>query len=537
MLNSPSIWVREVALSPRTASGESVTPDRALALPTYWACLNNLSQDVAKLPFQVRRWRDGRGSDEATDHPLSVLLRRRPNPLMGSMVFRQTLQHRRLGWGNGYAEIVRNEAGAIVQLWPVHPLRITPKLQEDGRTLVYEYRPDGITKVTEMEPRELLHIRGMGSGLEGLSALRLMSESLGLGLAAQRHAAAFYGEGAAKRMVAISKQVLSPKGREEYRKRLKGDQDNDPVGQRKLPFLEGDITLQEVGIHPDEAQFLESRQFQVPEVARWFRMNLSKIQHEGAAKGWNTVEAQNRDYATDALVPLATEWEEECWLKLLSEQEQNAGLLYFKHVFQALLRADYTARWAGYVQGLQNAVLSPNDVRELEDMNPITLPNGEPDPAGDVYRTQMQNAPIGQAPEQAEPVAMTVQAEPAGGAGDAVAQPDPMAAMRPVFEDAARRVVRKECEAMRQAVAAHAKDPLALELWARDFYGGHETRAAVAFAAPCSVLVALLPASARPAPAAAIVGVVRGLGRITLATTEESRVADLTDGVMALVLP
>lgn len=537
MINNPALWVRDVHFPMRTTSGETVTQDAALALPAYWACMNNLSQDVAKLPFQVRRWRDTRGSDEADDHPLSLIMRRRPNPLMGPMAFRQTVQHRRLGWGNGYAEIVRDMTGTVRELWPVHPLRITPKLQSDGRTLVYEYRPDGVVKVREIEPRDMLHIRGMGSGTEGYSVVRVASEALGLGLAAQRHGAAFYAEGAAMRMVAVSKQILSAKGREEYRKRLKGDQDENPVGARKLPFLEGDIDLKEVGIHPDDAQFLETRQFQVPEVARWFRMNLSKLQHEGAAKGWNSVEALNRDYATDALVPLATEWEEECWLKLLSEQEQNAGVLYFKHVFQALLRADYTARWTGYVQGLQNAVLSPNDVRELEDMNPITLPNGDPDPAGDVYRTQMQNAPIGQSEPRAESVSMSVHSEPADGAAEAVATPDPMTAMRPVFEDAARRVVRKECEAMRQAVAAHAKDAMALELWARDFYSGHETRAAQAFAAPCAALVAMMPATVAPVAPLAIAGVVRSLGRITLSTTEETRVAALTDGVLSLVVP
>jgi HK97 family phage portal protein len=476
LIDSPAVFVHPVAYGRKTASGERVSPDGALTLSTYWACLNNISQDLGKIPLELRRRRDGRGSDEATEHPAWRLLRRRPNPLMGPMQFRMVMQHRLLSWGNAYAEIVRDGMGRIVELWPIHPVRIKPVLEEDGRTLRYEFRPDGKTLLVEdLSPRDILHLRGMGSGIEGYSVLQYASESLGLGLAAQRHAAAFYGEGMAKRLVAVSKVVLSPKGRQAYRERLKGDKEQDPVGQRKLPFLEGDISLQDVGVPPDQAQFLESRTFSVPDVARWFRMALAKIQHEGAAKGWNSLEVLNRDYATDALEGWGVVWEEECWLKLLSEAEQAADKLYFRHRFQALLKADFAARMEGYVKGIVNGWLSQNDVRELEDMEPID------DPAADVYRQQAQmqgpssSKPSGEAPPSEPP-------KPPAGPPEPEDAETRAAALRPVFTAVGDRMARIESNESTRAAQRHTGDAAAFAAAVEKFRKSHARAVAEAFA-------------------------------------------------------
>jgi HK97 family phage portal protein len=463
LYSGPSLWVQDVAFAPRTttASGEAVTHDSAMALSVYYACLNNISQDLAKLPLQLRRKRDGRGSDEATTHPVRTLVRRRPNPLMGAMQFRMTMQHRLLSWGNAYAEIVRDRTGRVLELWPVHPYRIKPVIEKDGRTLTYEYRADGVTgEPILLAPRDVLHLRGLGSGIEGYSVLRFASETLGLGLAAQRHAAQFYGDGLGKRMVAVAKAKLDPKGRQAFRERLKGDRENDPMGARKLPFLEGDIDLKDVGIPPDEAQFLETRSYQVSDVARWFRMSLGKLQHNEKAQGWSTLEAANRDYATDALQPWAGLWEEECWLKLLTEGEQNEDRLYFQHVFQALLRADFTARYEGYVKGVTNGWLSPNDVRDLEDMNPID------DPWADEYRQQAQM--VGSSTAQTEPVG-----------DDAALSAD---ALHPVFMATAERMVKIESNECARAAAKHASDKAAFDAAVEKFRQGHAATVAGAFA-------------------------------------------------------
>ena len=470
LYSGPSLWVQDVAFAPRTttASGEAVTHDSAMALSVYYACLNNISQDIAKLPLQLRRKRDGRGSDEATTHPVRVLVKHRPNPLMGAMQFRMTMQHRLLSWGNAYAEIVRDRTGRVLELWPVHPYRIKPVIEKDGRTLTYEYREDGYTGAPiRLAPRDVLHLRGLGSGIEGYSVLRFASETLGLGLAAQKHAAQFYGDGLGKRMVAVAKAKLDPKGRQAFRERLKGDRENDPMGARRLPFLEGDIDLKDVGIPPDEAQFLETRSFQVSDVARWFRMSLGKLQHNEKAQGWSTLEAANRDYATDALQPWAGLWEEECWLKLLTEGEQNEDRLYFQHVFQALMRADFAARYEGYVKGVTNGWLSPNDVRDLEDMNPID------DPWADEYRQQAQMVGSSTAETQTVGGAEPVEAEEDAPSADA---------LRPVFDATAERMVRIEANECARAAAKHVSDKATFDQAVATFNWTHGGTVADAFA-------------------------------------------------------
>lgn len=177
-----STFLMPMTFGRKTASGETVTPDAAMALSAYFACLNNISQDLAKLPLQLRQRRDGRGSDEAVKHPVWMLVRRRPNPLMGPMQFRMTMQHRLLAWGNAYAEIVRDGAGRVAELWPIHPLRVKPVLADDGKTLRYEYRPDGKTLlVDDLTPREIMHLRGLGSGIEGSACSGLRASRWGSG--------------------------------------------------------------------------------------------------------------------------------------------------------------------------------------------------------------------------------------------------------------------------------------------------------------------------------------------------------------------
>ena len=323
-LQNPALWLSEWALGRKTASGEQVTHETALGLSAYYACLRNGAEDVGKLPRQVRRARgERRGSDLLSDHPLAQVLKR-PNPVMSWGVFAQVMQHRRMGWGNAYAEIVRDGTGAPVELWPVHSSRVRAELKSDGRTLVYWVRGQGMRE-EPFEPRDVFHLRGMGSGVEGYSVVRFASETLGLGLAAQRHAAAFFGEGLAKRLVAFTKQTLNADAREALRKRIEGDRERNPVGARRMPIVDVEVDVKDLGIPPEEAQFLEQREFGVEEVARWFRMQLAKIQYFKRAQGWSSLDALNTDYVVDFLTPQVQTWEEEIVAKLLTEEERDEG--------------------------------------------------------------------------------------------------------------------------------------------------------------------------------------------------------------------
>ena len=534
--------------SHRSASGETVKHEKALSLVAYYAALRNLSQDVAKLPRQLRKKRATRGSDLATEHPAFRLIKRKPNPVMNGFQFVQTMQFRALGWGKAAAEIVRDRLGNPIELWPIHPSRISPHLEKDGKTLVYNWRVNPGDQPIPMPARDILWIASLGNGFEGYSLLRIGAEALGLGLAAQRNAARFFSENLAKRLVVFTKNLLSAPGRRALRQRILEDQQTDPEGRRKLPIIEGDHTIGDMGIPPEDAQLLESREFTTEEIGRLVRMALAKIQYHKRAQGWNSLELQNTDYATDSLMPWNVTWEQELGSKLLTEEDQETH--FFKFELNGLMRGDSAARSTYYDSGLRNGWLSPNDVRELEDMNPIDKPEA------DDYRVQAQMTPIDK-PAAAKPMLHL----PAPNLPSEEKEPDEdeeeeeeqekaaRDALRPVFVAAATRIVHKEANALQRALRQHASNAKAFSAWAITFYPTLATEAGDAFGPALTAASTLLRRPGRVPGAPAVeeafgqwVGIYSdGMdwaahGRVVATAQEPRRVQALSDLMMDLVL-
>lgn len=380
-------------------SGERVTQTNANKLSAYYAALRNRAEDLAKLPLQLRRRRTtGRGSDIERGHAVARLLKR-PNPMMGSFEFRRLMEFRCKAWGYSPAEIVRSARGEPVQLWPVHPSRLTPKMTDDGTRRIWE-RADG------GEPIDDINIFAVHN-IEWMSLLSVAAEAIGVGIAAQKQSARMFSEGMAKRLIAIVSEALNPKGRAGLRKRIKGeDPQGDDGGPRLIPIIEGDTRLIEAGIDPKDAQMLELQEFTVEVIARFARMPLAKLMSHKRAQGWSTLEALNTDYVTDALLPDAIGWEDEIDAKLLRGKDQD--VLFAKHVFNGLLRGDSAARTAYYGGALINGWLSRNEVRDLEDMNPI---DGEPG-EGDEYTVQRQMIPLSDVGTESEAPVAQQQPEP-----------------------------------------------------------------------------------------------------------------------------
>lgn len=477
----------------RTAAGEVVTDEKAMALSAFYACIRNGAQDVAKLPRQFHRRRAKRGSDIVVDHPAARILRK-PNPIMRWGAFAQCTQHRLMGWGKAPAEIVRDQMGYVAEIWPIHPSRMKPRLLSDQKTVVYDWSPDGGKPQKTMDARDVFYPIGLGNGIDGYSVIQFASETIGVGLAAQRHAGAFFGEGMAKRLIAIVKGALIPEKRRELRKRIQGDRILDPVGFRKLPILEDDIQLQEAGIDPRDAQLLESREFTIEDVARWFRMPLSKIQYFKRAQGWATLDALNTDYAVDFLAPWVQAWEEELWEKVLLEEERERH--FFKLDLRGLMRGDTASRIAYFNAGLLGGWLSQNDVRAIEDLPPID------DPAADEYRVQSQMVPISESSKDAEDPAPAPQpfprppALPPGEKPDDQVEEDGAAedpedasaavrleaeALRPMLLATAQRLVKKEVHQLGAALERHAGNAAAFDKWSRTFYAKHREEILEAF--------------------------------------------------------
>lgn len=496
-LQHPALWLKEWALGRRTASGEFVNPTTSFGLPAYYACVRNVSEDVAKCKPEVRRRRlTGRGgSDGAVDHPAYRLLYGRWSPGLSQIDGTATLMHYALAWGNGCAEIERNPRGDPVALHPIHPGYIT---EFDTTTVpgsvVYVWQHPTTGQTIRLDEGDVFHIRGLGDGPVGYSVANFHAESVGRGLAAQRAGAGFFGENMTPRMIASVEGVMDADQRKAFRKQIGVDRESDPVGFRKLPIIPHPVKFERWGIPPKDAQYIETEHFSVEEIQRWFRMPGSKIQNARRAQGWSTLDAEQSDYVTDCLLSWFIRIEQEAEAKLLSEEDRAQGV-YVRCKVQALLRGDTTTRNENYTKRFMMATLSPNDIRGLEDENPID------EPWADKYYLQGamitgEDAGGGEEPEaeeaeeQEEGDEQPVEEDEEAEADDAFARLDRAAEVAwPAFVDAARRIVRKERGALASAARRYASNETRFLSWAEKFYSGLDGEAAEAFGPALDVLV------------------------------------------------
>lgn len=382
-LTSPSAWLLNWALGGRTTSGMYVGPVSAMSLSVYFACLRNISEDIGKLPLFVYQ-RQARGKRRAADHPHYALLHDAPNNDMSAMTFREVLTHHALAWGNGYAEIVwDNRMEFATALVPIHPSRV--RVSRDAGQLVYDIAggdlsiPDtNYTGLVRLQQENVLHVRGLGAeGYTGYSVVQLAAESLGLSLAAQSFGAAFFGNGASIGAILTHPHTLSESAVQRLRESWQTIY-GGPGNAMKVAILEEGMTYEKLGMPPNDAQFLETRQFQVEEICRWFRMPKSKVQVLTDST-YSNMEQQNLEYVPDTLMPWLVRWEQELKRKLFPEEDYFA-----EHAVQGLLRGDQAARASFYKDLFGMGVLSPNDIRELENMNAIG-------PRGDAYFVATNN--------------------------------------------------------------------------------------------------------------------------------------------------
>ena len=348
------------------AAGEDVSPDNALTLSAWFAALRNLSEDIGKLPAYAVEYVGENDKQRRETHAVTRLFHVAPNTYMTPMTFRAQLQHWRLGWGNGYAEIERDPFTlAPVALHPRHPATIIPRWNDtDGRVeyrylASYEFRNGRMVHSQEriIDQDNMFHIRGLGgSALEGYSVIRLAAESLAHSIAVERFGAASF-----KNRGAVS-AILKHPGEmgETARTVFKNSFDEAYSGARNAGgwiLLEEGMTYEQMNIAPDDMQFLQTRQMQIDEVCRWIRIPPSKIQHLMRAN-YNTLEMQNQEYVTDCLQGLIKDWEEQCQWKLFRSDESSFRLY---HNLNSLLRGD-TRTQTEHIRTMSNiGVYSIND--------------------------------------------------------------------------------------------------------------------------------------------------------------------------------
>ncbi|AMS41171.1 phage portal protein [Aminobacter aminovorans] len=348
----------------RTLAGVSITPDSAVTIATVWACLRYLSQTVAVLPWHAMK--DGaKGAEIQSKHSVDYLINKRPNPEWSSFQFRETLTHWALRWGNGYAEIERDQLGRPFALWPIHPDRVEICRDTETGVLFYEVS-NGAGGTIEIAAMDMFHLRGFGEGPVGVNVITYAAQSLGWAKAAQLFGSSFFGNGANVAGVVINKKGLKEGGlrkqRAEFDQLYKGVRNAN-----KTAFLDNDADWKKIGLNAEETQLIEVHQYLVEEICRWFGVPPHKVMHLLRAT-FSNIEHQAIEVVVDSVSPWVKRFEDEADYKLFGQNRQG---LYTKMNMRALMRGDQKTRGEYYKLMREVGAYSPNRILELEDENTI----------------------------------------------------------------------------------------------------------------------------------------------------------------------
>ena len=374
----------------QTESGENINESTALNYSAVYNAVSLISGTIAALPLHLMQ-RQGDKKKTREDMRIYRVMHDQANEYMTAMAFRECLMAHVLTWGNGYAEIIRNGFGEVTALWPITPDRVIPEMT-DGK-LVYRIKVGSENIILSRE--KILHIPGLGfDGFLGYSVVGMASKSIGLGMAMETFGSRYFGAGTHPGIVVSHPGQLKDPAK--LRDALSASYSG--LGQsHRLMLLEEGMKLEKLGIPPNDSQFLESRQFQIPEIARWFNLPPHKLK-DLTKSSFSNIEQEQISFVQDSILPWLVRLEANYNMQLLTPSDKSLsgyGRLYFKHIVEGLLRGDAASRATFYQVLLDRGVFSVNEVRELEDKDPV--------PGGDIHLVPMNMTTLENAGKPPEP--------------------------------------------------------------------------------------------------------------------------------------
>jgi HK97 family phage portal protein len=376
-----------------TTAGKPVNEHTAMQITAVYSCVRILAETVAGLPLHVYKYNDSGGKEKYLQHPLYKLLHDEPNSEMTSFSFRETLMTHLLLWGNAYAQIIRNARGEIIALYPLMPNKMTVDRDKTGR-LFYLYQRStedaptlGKDNMVYLDPSDVLHIPGLGfDGLVGYSPIAMAKNAVGLSMATEEYGAKFFANGATPGGVLEHPGTIKDpqKIKESWNAAYQGS-----ANSHRVAVLEEGMKYQQIGVPPEQAQFLETRKFQINEIARIFRIPPHMLA-DLEKSSFSNIEQQSLEFVKYTLDPWVVRWEQTMCRSLLMQSEKP--IVFIKFNVDGLLRGDYASRMNGYATARQNGWMSANDIRELENLDRIPVELG-----GDLYlingaMTKLQDA-------------------------------------------------------------------------------------------------------------------------------------------------
>ena len=491
-----------------SSSGVNVTPENAIRVAAVYACVRVLSETFAQFPIHICK-SQGMRKVYTPEHPLNQVLGKRPNDWQTPFEFFEMMMGHLALRGNCYAQIVPGELGAVTQLIPLRPDRMKVERLSNGR-LLYLFREDSGSE-TKYGQDQIFHVRGMSSdGIVGNSPIQTMSDPIGFSIATDKYGSQFF------RNSARPSGILRADGaiKAEEAQRMKNDwmaAHGGPDNAHRVAVLANGLQWQAIGISSEDAQLLETRQFQITEIARIFRVQPHMIGDLSNAT-FSNIEQQSIDFVRYTMLPWVVRWEQAINRDLIAEDET----FYAKFCVEGLLRGDSSARSAYYRELINTGVMTINEARELEDMAPVeygdvNLIQGAMIPLDQLIEQAEAGEPPGEEPEDPENMPEDPEDAPEDDTEDPAeddAEEAPMSAQDDkiysilleqagklaavgveavnAIRAAARRLVSIESDQIR---SASRKPNMVAAL--DEFYAKHEGRLASALAAPCAVYRAL----------------------------------------------
>jgi len=356
-----------------SSSGKAVNERTAMQTTAVYACVRILAEAIASLPLHVYRYTADGSKARVPDHPLYALLHDAPNPEMTSFVWRETMMSHLLLWGNAFTQIIRDGRGRVLSLYPLLPNKTEVSRSANGE-IFYTYRSDTRGGVT-LRKDEILHIPGLGfDGLIGYSPIAMAKNAVGMAIAVEEFGAKFFANGASPGGVLEHPSTIKDiqRVKDSWNAAYQGS-----GNAHRVAVLEEGMKFQAIGIPPEQAQFLQTRKFQINEIARVFRVPPHLV-GDLEKSSFSNIEQQSLEFVKYSLDPWVVRWEQSLQQSLILPGEKPG--LFVKFNLDGLLRGDYQSRMNGYATARQNGWMSANDIRELEDMNRIPAEEG-----GDLY--------------------------------------------------------------------------------------------------------------------------------------------------------
>ena len=472
-------WYTPIA--PVTESGIKVDEATALKYLTVFACVSLIAGDVARLPLILYRHLPGGGKERVTDHPLYDIIHTAPNPETTSFMYREAALGHNLLWGNHYAIISRNARNQIVGLWQLqNPGGV--EVDRVNGNIVYKWRDEKNQEI--ITPRdEMFHVPGMSfNGLVGFSMITIAREAIGMGLAAETFGSRYFGEGThPSGLLSLPAEVDLGENEEKYRDAIRSQYSG--LGKsHTLMVLQNGEEYKPLTIPARDSQFLETRDHQKVEICGMYHVPPHKIALHGQNSNYNNLEQENSSYVDSCLMHWLVRWEQCISHQLLTEKERRSGL-FVEFLVDGLLRGDSQARADFYMKMFQTGSMSPNDIREKENQNPID--------GGDEYFVQLNMQTLKQAKENEKQAKQQQQV----GQGVPVQLPEPEVEEKqlsvreqrsikmrdriaknyhPLFVTAAQAVVNREALAVKKRISkerrADFRSDESLPEWIVNFY-------------------------------------------------------------------